>query len=93
MGDDFGEGGGEGEEGVGFFEEGAAGLGEGGEPGGGHADALDALACDCLAGVLWEGGGKGVSWESLGFTGEEEGSFRAGGRVGGEASSWWESIC
>lgn len=28
-----------------MFEEGGAGAGEGGEPGGGHTDALDALAC------------------------------------------------
>lgn len=43
MGDCAGEG--EVEDGVGFFQEGFAGVGESSEPGIGHADTLDALTC------------------------------------------------
>lgn len=52
------------EEMVEFFEEGATGLGEGGEPGGGHADALDTLAGEEESSFRTggSGGGGASSW-------------------------------
>ena len=48
-----------GEEMVEFLEEGGAGAGKGGEPWGGHADALDALAGEEEGGFGPDGGGGG----------------------------------
>ncbi len=52
------------EEMVDFFEEGAAGCGEGREPGSGHAHALDTLAGEEESGFRTSGSGGGCasSW-------------------------------